>query len=179
MARASASRPEHPPLPATGLNASNQGCVQVVGSPTMRSALCVPCDSSNPTLPVRSRSFSTLKRHIKRTKCRWPRIAIVIALEKPDVLCPRGAARILFLRLDGDQRRLAFAREDRDVVALHAPVVRQIDDIVGRAHHQGVEIVRFISSRTRCSLLWSIGYGISKRSAVPTGLAFYKTLTHR
>ena len=48
-----------------------------------------------------------LQRSIERPKCRRPRITIVVALEEPDVPCPRGAARVFFLRLDGYERRFA------------------------------------------------------------------------
>ena len=39
------------------------------------------------------------------------------------------------------QRRLALAREDDRVVALHAPEVRQVEDVVGRADDERVELV--------------------------------------
>ena len=41
------------------------------------------------------------------------------------------------------ERRLALAREDGGVVALHRPEVGQVEDVVGSAHDQGVEPLLF------------------------------------
>ena len=42
--------------------------------------------------------------------------------------------------LDDEQHRLAHAREDDDVVALDRPVVREVEDVVGRADDEAVEV---------------------------------------
>ena len=91
--------------------------------------------------PVRSRSFRTCTATSRERKVGGRGSRSVVALEQPNVLRPGGAARVVFLRLDGDERGFAFAREDRDVVALHAPVVGEVDDVVGRADDQRVEIM--------------------------------------
>ena len=68
------------------------------------------------------------------------RIVRRITLERPQVVRPRRGGGLVQLRLHHDERRVVFAREDDDVVALHAPVVGEVEDVVGRAHHQRVEI---------------------------------------
>jgi hypothetical protein len=47
---------------------------------------------------------------------------------------------------------LALAREDDRVVALHAPEVRQVEDVVGRADDDRVEVALAISAATRSKL---------------------------
>src|SRR5439155_20663624 len=69
------------------------------------------------------------------------RITLVVALEEANVGRPCRALGVLPLRLEGDERRLALAREDRDVIALHGPVVRQVEHVVGRADDEGVEVL--------------------------------------
>ncbi len=117
-----------------GLRPGGRLAYHAIGA--LRSLRKLQADSASQTA-----FFQNLQRDIERAKSRRTRIAIVVALEQADVLRPGGAARVLFLRLDGDERGLALAWEDRDVVALHAPVVGEVDDVVGRAHDQGVEIV--------------------------------------
>src|SRR5258708_7441460 len=57
------------------------------------------------------------------------------------VLVPGSALRLAKLRLNNQQRRVALARENREVVALHRPVVRQVEDIVGCARHDRIKVV--------------------------------------
>ena len=80
--------------------------------------------------------LQNLHGDIERARARRSRIGGMIALEEANVLRPRCSTRVFFLRLESDQSRLPFARKDRDVVALHAPVIRQIDDVIRRAHDQ-------------------------------------------
>src|SRR6266852_5313516 len=86
-------------------------------------------------LIIRARASSGVERARKR----WPRIGLVIAANEMDVARPRGALRILGRRLEADQHGLALAREDTRVVALHAPEVREIEDVVGSADDERVE----------------------------------------
>jgi len=58
----------------------------------------------------------------------------MIERKKPDIFIPSGALRLAKLRLDYQQRRLAFAREDRKIIALHGPVIREVQDIIRRAN---------------------------------------------
>src|SRR5216684_2818796 len=85
--------------PATFLKESKKICVGVVGSPTMRSADCVPIFSSIP-------------------------IFFVVALEQAEIFRPRIALCLRKLRFEDDQCGFAFARENQSVIALHAPIIR-------------------------------------------------------
>jgi hypothetical protein len=85
---------------------------------------------------VRSRSF---ERGVERARERRPRIVGRVAADEAHVGRPRGARRVLLRRLEADQHRLALAREDAGVVALHPPEVRQVEDVVRRAHDERVE----------------------------------------
>ena len=76
------------------------------------------------------------KRQIEAAHLRWARITLVVAFEQADVLRPGRAFGIGPLWLDHAQRGLALGREDDRVVALHAPVIREIDDVVRRAADQ-------------------------------------------
>src|SRR5205823_14722056 len=78
-------------------------------------------------------------RRLHRARRRRPRVALVIAGEEPHLPCP-GALCLLGLRLEHDQRGLALPREDGQVVALHAPVVGEVEDVVGRADDERVEL---------------------------------------
>ena len=70
-----------------------------------------------------------------------PRIVGRVALDEPHVVRPGTLRRVLLRRLDRDQHRLALAREDTRVVALHPPEVRQVENVVGRADDECVEVV--------------------------------------
>ena len=48
---------------------------------------------------------------------------------------------VLLRRLETDEHGLALAREHAGVVALHPPEVREIEDVVGRADHERVELL--------------------------------------
>src|SRR5258705_14123 len=68
-----------------------------------------------------------------------PRAALVVAANEADIRRPRVPLGVFRRRLEADQDRLALAREDARVVALHAPEVREVEDVVGRAHDERVE----------------------------------------
>ena len=119
-----------------GRSASNQACVKVVGSPTMRSEACVPSESSSPTRPC---SRGRRLRQLERPRSGRPRIVVGVAAQEADVVRPGVARRVLAGGLEADQHRLALAREDDGVVALHPPEVRQVEDVVGRADDERVE----------------------------------------
>ncbi len=89
-----------------------------------------------PELPVAGRD---LLRELEHARSRRPRIAGVVAAEEPHLARPGGARGVFLGRLEADQHRLALAREDARVVPLHPPEVRQVDDVVGRAHDERVE----------------------------------------
>ena len=130
--RGAVSRPRRSP------NAVNQSRVNVVGSPTIRSAACVPSESSRPTRAVLARGLASELEHARR---RRPRVDLVVALEEADVARPGHPRRVLLRRLEADEHRLALAREDARVVPLHPPEVRQVEDVVGRPHDERVELV--------------------------------------
>ena len=77
---------------------------------------------------------------VERPRERRPRILGVVAADQPHVLRPGRARGVLLRRLDRDQHRLALAREDAGVVALHPPEVREVEDVVGRADDERVEL---------------------------------------
>ena len=83
---------------------------------------------------------------------RRARIALVVAFEIENVLCPRVTLGIGLLRLEGNQRGLAMTRKDDGVISLHAPVVGEIQNIIRRAadqrgkvliFHQGTNTIEF------------------------------------
>ena len=78
-------------------------------------------------------------RGLEHAGDRGSRVAGVVAREHPDVIGPGRASRILLGRLEADEDRLALAREDARVVSLHAPEVREVEDVVGRPHDERVE----------------------------------------
>ena len=91
-----------------------------------------------------------LEAHALIRRCRLPgkgerpsrrrtRVGFVVAAEEANVFRPGHACRVLLRRFEADQYGLALAREDDCVVALHAPEVRQIEDVVGRARDDRVE----------------------------------------
>src|SRR5205085_4392625 len=79
-------------------------------------------------------------REVERAGRRRPRVARVVAEVDVQVARPRLPRRVVDRRLHDDERRLAGAREDRDVVALHAPEVREVEDVVGRTDDERVEV---------------------------------------
>ena len=82
-----------------------------------------------------------LDRRVERPRERRPRILGVVAADQPHVVRPGRARGVLLRRLDRDQHRLALAREDAGVVALHPPEVRQVEDVVGRADDERIELL--------------------------------------
>src|SRR6267378_65665 len=77
--------------------------------------------------PPRKFSFpQNLNGHFHRADHRWPRIFRMIERKKPNVFIPCRALRLAKLRLDHQKCRLAFAREDRKIIALHGPVIREV-----------------------------------------------------
>ena len=81
-----------------------------------------------------------LEGEVERSHRRGPRVVRVVAADVADVLRPRGARGVLGGRLEADQDGLALAREHAGVVALHPPEVRQVEDVVGSADDEGVEV---------------------------------------
>src|SRR5206468_6780240 len=82
-----------------------------------------------------------LVRELEGTRSRGARVALVVAREQTYVLGPGRAARIVERRLECEQRRVALAREDDDVVALHREEVREVQDVVGRADDERVDVL--------------------------------------
>ncbi len=82
-----------------------------------------------------------LLRELQGARGRGPRVVGGVALDQADVCGPGGSGRVLLGGLEAEERRLALAREDDGVVALHAPEVRQVEDVVGRADDQRVELL--------------------------------------
>ena len=80
-----------------------------------------------------------LLRGLGRARDGGTRIGLVVAAKQAQVVRPGGAAGVGLRRLQADERRLALAREDGHVVALHRPEVRQVEDVVGRAHDERVD----------------------------------------
>ena len=80
-------------------------------------------------------------RDLERTYRGRSRVGGVVARHEPNVLRPRRLCRIMRGGLDRDQDRIAFAREHRRVEALHAPEVRQVEDVVGSPHDERVELL--------------------------------------
>ena len=116
--------------------APNHSAVNVVGSPTMRSdGLRSEAQLEADGLVVRS----ALLRGVEGSRERWPRISRVIACEEPDLGRPGHALGVSLARLEADEDGFALARKHADVVALHAPEVRQVEDVVGRSHDERVE----------------------------------------
>ncbi len=81
------------------------------------------------------------ERRLERARSRGPRIVPVVAAKEPDVARPGRFRRYLRLRLEHDQHRLALAREDEQVVALHREVVREVEDVVRGAHDERVQLL--------------------------------------
>jgi len=99
-------------------------------------SLC-PERELEPNCPVLRR---LLLRDVQGAERRRTRVGRVVASIEPDVRRPRVAAGVLLARLEADEDRLAVAREDAHVVPLHAPEVRQVEDVVGSPDDEGVEL---------------------------------------
>ncbi len=123
----------------------------------------MPCESSRPILAGETALVQDAQRNIERAQHGRTRIAGIVALEEADVAGPRRPAGVFLLRLQGDERGLTLARENRHVVALHAPVVGEVDDVVGRTHHQRVEIVALhqIADAGELGLVNRVGHRVS------------------
>src|SRR5712691_764147 len=91
----------------------------------------------------KTRLFEHIKGGVQRTVLRRTRIALVIALEEANLGRPGIPLRVGELRLKSDQCRFSLAREDERVITFHAPIVREIKNVVGRAHDQGLEVLVF------------------------------------
>ena len=70
--------------------------------------------------------------HFGRAHHWWARIFCVVETKVADVLVPSRALRLAKLWLDNQKRRLAFSGKKDEVIAFHRPIVRQVQDIVGR-----------------------------------------------
>ena len=68
-----------------------------------------------------------------------PRVVGDVPVDEPHVRRPGRPRRVVGRRLEAEQRRLALAGEDDGVPALHAPEVRQVEDVVGRARDDRVD----------------------------------------
>ena len=79
-------------------------------------------------------------RELEHAGNRRPRIRRVVPCEEEDVVGPGRADCVVLARLEAHERRLALEREDARVVALHAPEVRQVEDVVRRADDERVEL---------------------------------------
>ncbi len=110
--------------------------VKVVGSPTMRSEAWVPSEQLQPDGPVLG---SALPGDVERACERWSRVRRVVPGEEAHVRCPCGPFRVVRAGLQADEDRLALARKHADVVALHPPEVREVEDVVGRADDERVQ----------------------------------------
>jgi hypothetical protein len=89
----------------------------------------------DPDVPVVARG---LARELERAQARGSRVGRVVAGELAHVASPRVSLRVLRARLEADEHGVALARKDDGVVAFHAPEVRQVEDVVGRAHDERV-----------------------------------------
>ena len=90
-------------------------------------------------VPTRAVLGSALPCDVERASERRARVRRVVPGEEADVRCPGHALRVVLAGLEADEHRLALAREDADVVALHPPEVRQVEDVVGRADDERVQ----------------------------------------
>jgi hypothetical protein len=91
-----------------------------------------------PDAPVRA---ARVDRYVQRAPGYGTRIRLVVAADIAHVRCPAGAGGILGRRLETDEHRLAVAREDAGIVALHAPEVREVENVVGSADDERVDPV--------------------------------------
>ena len=82
-----------------------------------------------------------LQDRIERACQRGPRIVRVVAGNEHDGGRPGGVGCVLGRRLDRDQDRWALPRKHGGVVALHPPEVREIENVVGGADDERVEVL--------------------------------------
>src|SRR6266571_471778 len=82
-----------------------------------------------------------IQRHVQRARGRRTVVQWMVKIEVAYIFIPCRALGFAKLRLNHQERRVAFAGEDGDVVALHRPIVGQIKNVVGRADNQGGEVV--------------------------------------
>ena len=82
-----------------------------------------------------------LPGEVERAEPRRARVALVVAVEKPHLGRPRRAVGVRLRGLEADEHRIALTREDDRVVPLHPPEVRQVEDVVGRADDERVELL--------------------------------------
>ena len=82
-----------------------------------------------------------LPRQVERPQAGRTRVALVVAAEEAHLGCPGHPLGVGFRGLEADQDRLALLREDNRVVALHAPEVRQVENVVGCPDNERVELV--------------------------------------
>ena len=119
----------------------------------MRSALCVPCESSRPMRAGEIALLQDLQGDIQRAQHRRTRIAGVIALEEPNVLRPRMCAAHL---LPAARWRSASARPRAERPRRRSPSCTSSSSdkrcCRARARPARRDRARFISSRTRSSL---------------------------
>ena len=90
-----------------------------------------------PDALVRPRGLEGERERASRGR---PRVGLVVAAHVAHVLRPGRPRGVLGGRLEAEQDRLALAREDAGVVALHAPEVRQVEHVVGRPDDERVEL---------------------------------------
>src|SRR2546426_11890003 len=64
--------------------------------------------------------------NIERTVLRRPRVALVVSFKEAQVFSPRVALGIRKLWFEHNERGIALARKHDRIVALHAPVIREI-----------------------------------------------------
>ncbi len=82
-----------------------------------------------------------LPGEIERAEPGRARVALVVAVEDPHLGRPRHAVGVCLRGLEADEHRIALTREDDRVVALHPPEVRQVEDVVGRANDEHIELL--------------------------------------
>ena len=79
--------------------------------------------------------------HLQRAHHRRPRVGGMVETERTHILCPGTAFGFFVLRLDRQQHRLTFARENNQVVSFHAPIIGEVENIVGRASDDSVKVL--------------------------------------
>ena len=130
-----------------------------------------PLRQLEPDPAVESSLAEHVEGEVERAGPGRPRIVRVVAAEEPDVGGPGGAGGVVRLRLDDDQHRLAVAREDDDVVALHAPVAREIERRCRASGRRARRGPRPPCARgTRSSFASSRGHAISGGSRSGCGI---------
>src|SRR5262249_34153866 len=82
-----------------------------------------------------------VEREVERPEPGRAGVGLVVAAKEADVVRPGATSGVVGLRLEHDQRRIALAGGDDDVVPLHAPVVREVDDVVRRPNDERVQVL--------------------------------------